>query len=91
MKIPNEYFTEEIKKKQKTLGSRKKRLIKNATSSELKIKELLEELKIRSIFQKGFIKGNYYCIVDFYIPKLKLCIEVDGEYHNNPEQVKRDK
>lgn len=29
-------------------------------------------------------------IVDFYCPSKKLIIEVDGEYHNNPEQRKKD-
>lgn len=30
-------------------------------------------------------------ITDFYCHKLKLIIEVDGEYHNLPEQIEKDK
>ncbi len=52
---------------------------------------LLEELKIKFIFQKAFIKGDYYCIVDFYLPRpYKLCIEVDGGYHFSDEMRKKD-
>ncbi len=29
-------------------------------------------------------------IVDFYSHKLRLVIEVDGKYHNTPEQIKQD-
>ena len=32
-----------------------------------------------------------YYIIDFYCPKLKLAIEVDGETHNNLEQKEYDK
>ena len=39
------------------------------------------------------IKRQYsvdHFVIDFYCPKLKLAIEVDGESHNNPEQKKYD-
>lgn len=29
-------------------------------------------------------------IADFYSHQLKLIIEVDGEYHNSPEQIQKD-
>lgn len=29
-------------------------------------------------------------IVDFYCPAAKLVIEIDGEYHNTPEQQEKD-
>ena len=32
--------------------------------------------------------GNY--IVDFYCPSENLIIELDGEYHNNPESKEKD-
>ncbi|MCL2445343.1 MAG: endonuclease domain-containing protein [Oscillospiraceae bacterium] len=35
------------------------------------------------------IIGSY--IVDFYCPKAMLVIEVDGEYHNTPQQMEYDK
>lgn len=77
--------------KQKTLFTRLKKLRKNATYSELVFMRKLEALNIKFIFQKGFIKGDYYCIVDFYLPKpLMVCIEVDGLYHKNHNQKIKD-
>lgn len=80
-----------FKDKQKTLFSRVKNLREKATPSELLFKTKLDSLKIKYIFQKSFIVGNNYCIVDFYLPKpYKTCIEIDGEYHSTPTQIKRD-
>jgi len=80
----------EFKDKQRTLFNRLNTLRINATKSELKMIDLLNEIKVKYIFQKGFIKGNFYCIVDFYLPKYRLCIEVDGGYHFTDEQRKKD-
>lgn len=79
-----------FKEKQRTLFGRQKRLRENPTRSELRLKDLLIGLKEYFIFQKGFIKGDYYCIVDFYLPKRKLVIEVDGGYHFSDEMRKKD-
>jgi very-short-patch-repair endonuclease len=81
----------EFKEKQKTLFSRKAFLIEKATESELLFKKRLDENNIKYIFQKAFIKGNNYVIVDFYLPKPnKICIEIDGLYHERQEQKVRD-
>ena len=77
--------------KQKTLFKRKKDLIERITPSEAIFKKRLEDAKIRFMFQKGFIQGKNYVIVDFYIPKRKICIEIDGGYHNTESQIKRDR
>ena len=67
-------------------------LVKKATESELIFKKRLEDANINFLFQKGFIKGNFHCIVDFYLPKPhKICIEIDGGYHNTDEQIIKDK
>jgi very-short-patch-repair endonuclease len=80
-----------IKEKQKLCFIRRKRLIENATPSELIFKKRLDDLGIKYIFQKGFIAGKNFCIVDFYLPKpYKLAIEIDGDSHNLPGQIKRD-
>lgn len=79
-----------FKEKQKTLFKRKKSLIEKATKAELYIQTLLKSADIRYIFQKGFIQGNNYCIVDFYIPRRKICLEIDGGYHQTKKQRKRD-
>jgi very-short-patch-repair endonuclease len=77
--------------KQKTVCNRVRALREKATFSEIRIQNLLESIGVRYIFQKGFIQGNYYCIVDFYLPNYKLCIEVDGLYHSNQDQIIKDK
>lgn len=89
-------FTPQVLEKQKTLDARKKLLKRNATQSELVMKGLLmilvKEKKIpkRVMFQKGLIAGNGYCIIDFYLPFIGLCIEVDGGYHFTPKQQSYD-
>ena len=66
------------------------------TKAEKEVMTIFNSLKLRHIFQKGFylLKGKYkgyHCIVDFYIPMLKLAIEVDGGYHNSVKQIRKDK
>lgn len=79
-----------FKDKQKTIHSRLNNLREKATKHELIVKSLLDSINEYYIFQKGFIKGNFYCIVDFYLPKRKLVIEVDGGYHFSDEQRRKD-
>ena len=80
-----------FKDKQKTVFKRIKTLRELATPSELIFKQKLDELNIYYKFQKAFIQGDYYCIVDFYLPRPhKICIEIDGEYHSNNYQQKKD-
>lgn len=55
-------------------------LKKHPTRAELIVREFLTKKGFYFIFQKGFITP-FHRIVDFYIPKKKLIIEVDGEYH----------
>jgi very-short-patch-repair endonuclease len=76
--------------KQKTLFWRLKKLKSNPTKSELEFMDILDKNNIKYIFQKWFIKWNNYCIIDFYIPNKKICIEIDGWYHLNKEQKIRD-
>lgn len=52
--------------------------------SRLKGKQLLG-YKIR----RQYGVGNY--VIDFYCPKLKLGIEIDGESHFTPEGLKHDR
>ncbi len=40
-------------------------------------------------FYRQKIIGNY--IVDFYCPKAKLIVEIDGSQHYNDEELKKDK
>ena len=73
----------------------KKALKKNITSAEQIAYNILKENGIKFRFQKGFwtLKGinkGFHCIVDFYIASKKLVIEIDGGYHQNEYQKKKD-
>ena len=54
-----------FKDKQKTLFERKKILSEKATKAELAFMYRLDDAGIKYMFQKAFIEGDYYCIVDF--------------------------
>jgi very-short-patch-repair endonuclease len=72
----------------KLLVAPAKELRKNMTPYEKKLyKEFLFNLDIHVYKQRIM----YNTIVDFYIPKCKLIIEVDGEYHNEQNQLEKDK
>ena len=50
----------------------------------------MKDYKLRGFkFRRQHPIANY--IADFYCHKAKLIIEIDGEYHNNKEQVLIDK
>ena len=70
---------------------RKENLTKE-TPSERTAKLILRKLKVRFTRQQivHYAVGKFY-ILDFYIPEKKLCIEIDGKYHENEEQQKLDK
>jgi very-short-patch-repair endonuclease len=40
-------------------------------------------------FKRQYSVGGY--IVDFYCPKLKLAVEIDGATHSTEEEIKKDK
>lgn len=53
------------------------------TRSEKDIQRLLNELGVKYIFQKGFVKP-FHRIVDFYLPRPhRIIIEVDGKIHDS--------
>lgn len=57
-----------------------KELRKNPTKAESIVRKYLKEKKVKHIFQKGFLIP-FHRIVDFYIPKKKIIIEIDGPIH----------
>lgn len=66
-------------------------LKKKPTQSESDFMAKLDQAGIKYMFQKGFIKGSASCIVDFYLPRPhRLCIEIDGGYHQTDEQKSKD-
>ena len=80
-----------FKEKQKTLFKRQLELRKNPTEAELQFKAKLDAKGLKYIFERGFIVGDFYCFVDFYLPKpYKICFEIDGGYHSTDEQKRKD-
>ena len=64
-----------------------RRLRKNMTSEEKRLwYEFLCKLPVPAKRQKNI--ANY--ILDFYIPKAKIAIEVDGSQHGEPEHALAD-
>ena len=66
-------------------------MIEEPTYSEKVAKSVFFKNKVRFIQQaviKTSIKGY---IVDFLLPDVDAVIEIDGGYHNLPEQIKKDK
>lgn len=75
-------ISEEYKERQRRNSKFRRQLKKKITKPELILKRWFEENNIRVIFQKGFLTP-FHRIVDFYLPKFGLIIEVDGGYHKN--------
>ena len=66
----------------KELRKNARELRKNSTLSEVLLWNLLKNKRANNLdFDRQKIIGNY--IVDFYCPKLKLVIEIDGSSHDN--------
>lgn len=75
-----------------------KKLKANATPAELLLKKELTKRNIYFKFQQAIPKGSFksgFYIVDFTFKinnksNSLLFVEIDGGYHNNPEQIKKD-
>ena len=64
-------------------------LRQNMTDSEQKLWSKLRRKQILRVqFYRQKPLGDY--IVDFYAPKAKLVIEIDGSQHKKPENKERD-
>ncbi|MFC1851554.1 endonuclease domain-containing protein [candidate division CSSED10-310 bacterium] len=72
------------------LVQKARKLRKSSTIAEIKIWEKLKTRQLKNYrFLRQKIIGNY--IVDFYCCKLKLAIEIDGQYHQNRCQEDRNR
>ncbi|MEK7535540.1 MAG: DUF559 domain-containing protein [Patescibacteria group bacterium] len=68
---------------------RRRELRRNQTKTEKLLWQQLRNNKVGTKFWRQYSVGPY--ILDFYSPKLKLAIELDGEYHSTPDQMIYDK
>lgn len=67
-----------------------KELRNNQTEAEAVLWNILKDYKLSGFkFRRQHPISNF--IADFYCHKVKLIIEIDGEYHNNIEQKIKDK
>ena len=81
-------MVEGVKMREIDLHNRAQKMRKEPTVEENKIWHiLLKRMKPR--FLRQYVIGNY--IVDFYCPKLKLIIEIDGEQHYLAENEKYER
>lgn len=76
--------------KNKTLKYRARAMRKNMTDAEAKLWRYLRKKQINGLqFYRQRPLGKY--IVDFYCPKKKIVIEVDGGQHYEEKGIKYDK
>ena len=71
------------------LKERRRDLRNGSTSAEASLWKVLKGSQLEGLkFRRQHSIGNY--IVDFYCPKHKLAIELDGNYHFEENQMLRD-
>lgn len=66
-----------------------KELRNNPTQAEQILWEYLKNKQLGAKFRRQHPISNY--IADFYCHKLRLVIEIDGDYHADVEQMRYDK
>src|SRR3990172_10469698 len=73
----------------KNLKENRKKLRHNLTPAEAKLWSLLKDSRLEdSKFRRQHSVGPY--VLDFYCPKEKLCIELDGMVHFTDEGYEYD-
>lgn len=60
------------------------------TPGEVIFKSYLIKLKTRYEFQKIIYAGRSFYIVDFFLPKKMIVIEIDGRQHDEEENIVKD-
>lgn len=80
----------EIAEQVNILSQREERLRERPTKYETRMLGLLASSKEQYIFQKVFPTKNSYAIADFWLPERRVCMEIDGRYHNKPKHAQYD-
>ena len=90
------------KKSKKIVQKRKKResqqiakkfqgeLLERATAAEREFKNIMERAGVSCKFQNIMRHTGSFSIVDFFLPQYNAVIEIDGGYHDTPEQSVKD-
>lgn len=71
-------------------SKRRSELLEKSTSAEKSACAILRKMNIQFVKQYPIWTGRKQYYADIYIPKLKLIIEIDGAYHFNREQKRKD-
>lgn len=94
-----DYIEDDINSIEKSLDRRglqaflvkhKNRMSRKPTEAELKMAEILDSLPIRYVPQKIHFRKGVRRIYDFFIRKHLIIVEVDGSYHDESKDKKRD-
>jgi very-short-patch-repair endonuclease len=72
----------------KSEQEKRRQLRKNMTYCEKLVWMYLRKKQMGYRFLRQYSVDKY--VIDFYTPKLKLAVEIDGEVHNIPEQKEHD-
>ena len=73
----------------KTSDKRKRRLLRKGMTFCEKILWIhLRRKQLGVRFLRQYSIDQF--VIDFYLPKIKLAIELDGDVHNNPDQKEYD-
>ena len=72
------------------LKAKAEELRKRPTASEVIFERKLKELEITYKSQYPYLVGGLKGIVDFYLPKHNLLVEIDGGYHETSSQKQTD-
>lgn len=91
MVTTNTIKRERFAEKQRLASKYKKELRKKATPQEKKVHAILKVHFPSVQFQKSFLTGPSIIIVDFFIPRRGVVIEIDGNHHYNGEQAFKDR
>ena len=76
----------------KNLGKKfAKKAVKEPTIAELRFCEILDGLGVSYKFQHPIYLNERLFILDFVISVNATVVEIDGGYHNTPEQQRKDK
>ena len=72
-----------------SMRDRRKRLRNNSTEEEIILWSFLKKFLPKARFRRQYSVGCF--IIDFYSPKHRLAIEVDGGYHDNQKEYDRER
>jgi very-short-patch-repair endonuclease len=96
MGLVSSIYTNGVPAKKKRKGKKQdtfsKKLNAKSTEHELKFRKILQSLRIPFEQNKPLlVREGFHRYPDFYIAAFKLIVEIDGGYHNNPDQIVKDR